>query len=401
MIKSTEAASVTVVIPTFNRRVMLERAVRSVLDERRVPICLRVHDNASEDDTETYMRELTAADKRVTYVRNSTNLGPAANGTACFAGVQSEYFVMLADDDYLLPEFLYDAYRIMEADQTLGAAAFYAEARDQAGRIVNTWPNNVNAMVEGRRSPADHLRDWMLSSHYAWQAVLWRSDGLSYLGSPYLHTGVPSDVDFQVQLIAKYPAFVVKRPGAVFSVHDGQMSHGLGVLDVPSWAKLFARLDRAVEQFALFPADEYARLRSIMWHRMRPSWLRPAKSPMSLGTLARIMICAGYRLGDWDLAFHLAGELGKSGEVLGGVRDAGLFRLPPSRPGQAGETISGGRLDLMVRTIQQLKESLEREQALTSQVHSLVSSMKVLQEAALTVAAERNRLTAELTSLRA
>ncbi|MGJ7488701.1 glycosyltransferase family 2 protein, partial [Variovorax sp. LT2P21] len=46
--------TITVIIPTFNRRVQLQKAIESVLQERRVPVLVHVFDNASTDETEAY-----------------------------------------------------------------------------------------------------------------------------------------------------------------------------------------------------------------------------------------------------------------------------------------------------------------------------------------------------------
>lgn len=380
MAESFDPTAITVALATFNRREMLERSVRSVLDERRVPIRLQVHDNASTDGTEAYMRALVAADPRVTYTRNPSNIGGENNIVGSLRAVRTEFYVPLADDDYLLPDFLHDAYTIIRADQELGAVAFYAEVRDEAGRVLNYWPNDVGRMLEGKQRPAEHLRQWMLTSHYSQQAVLWRSSVLAHVGDPFFHTGMPSDVDFQAQAIAKFPMFVVKRPGGVFSCHSGQASHGLGVVDVMSWAKLFGRLDKAVETFGLFTPDEYLPLRNVMWQRMQASWRRAGKTPIPLPTLARLAVSAGFSLGDWELAFYLVAETRKLQAEIGSAR------IP-------------AHIERGLRAVEMIFGSVQREQAAAAQVHALATSIKTLQDAVLTVSADRNRLAADLTAL--
>ncbi|RST54309.1 glycosyltransferase family 2 protein [Variovorax sp. MHTC-1] len=96
--------TITVVIPTFNRRAHLQTAVESVLAERRVPIALHIFDNASTDETEKYGRALAAQDLRVSYTRRSENIGATGNYSQALASISTEYFVPLADDDCLLRE---------------------------------------------------------------------------------------------------------------------------------------------------------------------------------------------------------------------------------------------------------------------------------------------------------
>ena len=67
--------TITVILPTFNRRQWLQRAVESVLQEKRIPVSLHIFDNASTDGTEEYVLSAAAADSRIRYTRNPSNIG--------------------------------------------------------------------------------------------------------------------------------------------------------------------------------------------------------------------------------------------------------------------------------------------------------------------------------------
>ena len=56
--------TITVVIPTYNRAAMVQRAIASVLNETRVPIRVYVLDNASTDETPDVLARLAAQDSR-------------------------------------------------------------------------------------------------------------------------------------------------------------------------------------------------------------------------------------------------------------------------------------------------------------------------------------------------
>lgn len=320
--------TITVVIPTFNRRAHLQTAVESVLQERRVPIVLHIFDNASTDETETYARALVAGDARVSYTRRPENIGATGNYSHALASISTEYFVPLADDDWLLPGFLCDAHQVLEQQAELGAAVFVTEARNAQGVLAGTYPTALDQIKFGVLHPREHLDGWLRFGHYGWSSVLWRTRTLGCLGAPYLHAGLPSDVDFQVQIFCHYPVYLCNRPGAVYSLHDEQASSGFDVSHIRSWARLFKRLDREVGRQRILSRDEYLPLRDIMKQRYRAAWIAPARSDLSAGHRIVAAYLAGFRLGDWETAFSLIQGVQAAADPLSLSVDKTVFRLP-------------------------------------------------------------------------
>ena len=71
---------VSVVIPTYNRKLMLKRALDSVLDQTLKDIEVIVVDNASTDGTQALVHSIQ--DPRVRYIKHEKNRGgPAARNT--------------------------------------------------------------------------------------------------------------------------------------------------------------------------------------------------------------------------------------------------------------------------------------------------------------------------------
>ncbi|MET3495546.1 glycosyltransferase family 2 protein [Variovorax boronicumulans] len=315
---------ITVLIPTFNRRVQLQQAVESVLQERRVPVEVHIFDNASTDQTEAYVRNLVANDSRVIYLRRPENIGSTANYQHALGTVSTAYFVPLADDDWLLPGFLHDAYQILEGHREVGAAVFVTEARDEAGSFIETYPAPLEKLHFGLLHPREHLTDWMRYLHYGWSSVLWRKETLACVGAPYLRTGLPSDVDFQLQIFCQYPVYLCNRPGAVYSVHSNQASRDFNVSHIHSWALLFQRLDREIDRRKIFTLEEYLPLRKCIEERYRGAWRAPAETELSTRARLSAAMAAGFRLGDWDTAFSLLE--GVPSESAPGASN--VFRLP-------------------------------------------------------------------------
>ncbi|TAF54499.1 MAG: glycosyltransferase family 2 protein [Oscillatoriales cyanobacterium] len=97
----------SVVITTHNRRSLLERAIRSALNQSLAAETI-VIDDASSDDTYEYVTALQAqlaeaGDTRLVYHRNPKNLGHSQSVNLGVALAQGEWVKFLDDDDYLAP----------------------------------------------------------------------------------------------------------------------------------------------------------------------------------------------------------------------------------------------------------------------------------------------------------
>ena len=300
--------TITVVIPTFNRVEQLTKAVESVLSEHRVPIVVRIFDNASTDATEEYVRRLVDSDPRVMYERRDQNIGSISNFQRALGAVSTAYFVPLADDDLLLPDFLHDAYQVLQSHPAVGAAIFVGEERDETGALLRTYPRGpLDEVHFGERQTRDHLRDWMMRSHYLWTSILWRREVLEHVGAPYMRTGLSSDVDFQARIFSHFPVYLVDQRAAVYFRHSGQSSLEFDASHLPSWARVFRSLDRAVAKEGLFGKKEYRALRATMTVHYKGTWLGPLPTPFPLRRRLSASYSAGFVLRDWDSAARFIG----------------------------------------------------------------------------------------------
>ncbi|MGH2900851.1 MAG: glycosyltransferase family 2 protein [Solirubrobacteraceae bacterium] len=104
---------VVVCIPTYNRSVTLDRAVRSVLAQDHASLTVLISDDASTDDTAAVCRRLADGDPRVVVRRHERNLGLTANfnwvmQTALDRSRARDraYFMFLPDDDWIEPDYI-------------------------------------------------------------------------------------------------------------------------------------------------------------------------------------------------------------------------------------------------------------------------------------------------------
>lgn len=109
---------VTAIITTHNRRILLERAIRSVLTQTYEYMELIIVNDGSTDTTEVYCEDLVKSEKRmpITYIRIEPGKGHGGNYARNLGikAAKGEYVAFLDDDDMWLPEKTVKQVRLIE-----------------------------------------------------------------------------------------------------------------------------------------------------------------------------------------------------------------------------------------------------------------------------------------------
>jgi glycosyltransferase involved in cell wall biosynthesis len=92
---------VSIGIPTINRSSLALRAIRSALSQTYSDVEVIVSDDASTDDTVARVQEIR--DPRLVLVQQKERLGLVGNFDFCLRHATGEFFLLLGDDDVLLP----------------------------------------------------------------------------------------------------------------------------------------------------------------------------------------------------------------------------------------------------------------------------------------------------------
>lgn len=128
---------VTIGIPAYNRAAGLRRTLEAITTQRYRNLEIVVSDNCSPDPA---IRDLAlgmaAADPRITYHRQESNIGAVGNFFALVALARGDYFMWAADDDWWDPEFVGASLELLEADPSASVALTRFEPLpDPEGRV--------------------------------------------------------------------------------------------------------------------------------------------------------------------------------------------------------------------------------------------------------------------------
>jgi glycosyltransferase involved in cell wall biosynthesis len=225
-----DAMKVTVGIPTYNRSTLLKEAIESVLAQTFTDFRLLVSDNASDDDTAEVVRSF--GDDRIDYRRTERNIGAAANFRRVLDLAESDYLLILPDDDSIYPGYLRAAVDVLERFEDTGLAHCAFDLIDDDSRIVRRMhpiATRERIAIERGDEALERLMvsNWPLnfsSVLYRTKAIL-AADGIRAEEEPF------GDLQLWMRMALKWDFGYIAEPLAAFRVHDESTSSNIGKED--------------------------------------------------------------------------------------------------------------------------------------------------------------------------
>jgi glycosyltransferase involved in cell wall biosynthesis len=98
-----ESPLVSICIPTYNRAKLVDKAIKSALEQDYQNIEVIVVDNASQDNVESVVAGFP--DPRIKFFKNQENLGLFGNFNRCIELASGKYVHILHSDDFIEPGF--------------------------------------------------------------------------------------------------------------------------------------------------------------------------------------------------------------------------------------------------------------------------------------------------------
>jgi glycosyltransferase involved in cell wall biosynthesis len=243
---------VSIVIPTRNRRLLLERSLASALSQEGVDVEVIVVDDASEDDTRPYLHGVH--DRRVSLVPHDAAQGVSAARNAGLERARAPWVAFLDDDDLWAPDKLavqLDALRSNPGSRWSCVAALDV---DEELRVLE--PQAVPARADGdvaSRLLAVNVVPGGGSGVLAETALAREAGGFDE------ELRILADWDLWIRLALRSPLTAVDRPLLAYLRHDASMTAG-----VPGIGEELARVE------AKYAAERDARGVELDWGAWLP-----------------------------------------------------------------------------------------------------------------------------------
>jgi len=97
---------VSVIIPTYNRGHVIQRAIKSVLEQTYQKYEIIISDDGSRDNTVNIVEKIAESEPRIHLIKSKKNMGAMAARNAGIHAAQGKWIAFLDSDDMYLPRSL-------------------------------------------------------------------------------------------------------------------------------------------------------------------------------------------------------------------------------------------------------------------------------------------------------
>jgi|GEM_PF-4882193 cellulose synthase/poly-beta-1,6-N-acetylglucosamine synthase-like glycosyltransferase len=208
------AGVITCLIPTFNRKRLLSRAIASAMLQDCPGMRIHVFDNHSSDGTADWLASLKQRDARLDFTCQESNIGAFDNFLAAFASVATPYFSILSDDDLLLPGFYRAAVAYLEKHPECGL--YCGDTLHASERGAVRYSSNHN-WSSGFHPAGRAYQEIKRRGHPTWTGIVFRREVLQQVVLRD-NAGSPTDVDFELQAALRFGIYISRQPSAVLTM---------------------------------------------------------------------------------------------------------------------------------------------------------------------------------------
>jgi glycosyltransferase involved in cell wall biosynthesis len=130
----------------------------SLLAQDFADFTLLISDNASTDGTREIAQQYVAADSRVRYHRQSSNVGLYGNLDFLLRSVDSKYIKLASADDYWSPHMIGDAVRLLEREPSVCLCYPMMVKIEESGAELGKYDQRLQLLED---DPADRLQHFL------------------------------------------------------------------------------------------------------------------------------------------------------------------------------------------------------------------------------------------------
>ncbi len=190
---------ISVYMPTRNRADLLEKALRSVLEQTWPHLELIIVNDGSTDHTAEVLAQWQGKDSRITVIHNATPLKACASRNIAIKAAQGEFVTGIDDDDEFTPDRLTELYRAYDDRYSFVCSGFtWHNGRSKKNQFCSNATINL----------ATHLNYQVVSN----QVLVKRERMLAIGGFDESFVSL-QDYDCFTRLIQRYgPAYRVGKP---------------------------------------------------------------------------------------------------------------------------------------------------------------------------------------------
>jgi glycosyltransferase involved in cell wall biosynthesis len=210
---------VSVILPTYNRAHLIDRAIRSVLSQTYQDFELIVIDDGSTDKTEEVVKSFN--DSRIRYFQQNVNKGPAAARNIGIKAANGEYIAFQDSDDEWLPEKLEKQVEIIK-NVPHDVGVIYSDIlRIYEDQTIGYWrsPTVIYGKIINQKSLDYQVMNLTILS------TLIRKECFDHIGIFNEKFPQLEDLDLLIRILKNYHFIHIKEPLAKYYAMEGISSN--------------------------------------------------------------------------------------------------------------------------------------------------------------------------------
>ncbi len=272
-------------MPAYNGAKVMRQAIDSIRAQSFTDWTLLISDDTSTDETETIAHEYASLDPRISYVRQSKNLGIFDNFGFTLEQANAPFFMWAAQDDTREKEYLAVCVNQLEKNSSLGLATTVMAGMRYAGQKTLEERDLLKLSGKtGYRAVARYILQPEGLGKCNFTYGLFRLEAARAAWKAYPHQNAwGHDYAFALALISRYDVYV--HPEALFNKRGGGYSDPEGFMD-----KEKAPTDSAIRRNpknAIFPFGRFDVYFKGHMEALRGTPYRPLAAILLLARLPR------------------------------------------------------------------------------------------------------------------
>jgi glycosyltransferase involved in cell wall biosynthesis len=190
---------VSIVIPTYNRAVFVQKAVDSVLYQTFIDYELIVVDDGSTDDTRRVLRQYGNKIKHI----YQCNAGVSAARNTGIAAAKGQWLAFLDSDDEWKPEYLSSQINVIYRKSAVCMQSTNCRVFNLDGSSYTYFEKNRTMNFIGRRNYISIQRPFsFIVTHWPWQvgSTIFRRDAINRVGGFDTKLTISEDLEFMARV---------------------------------------------------------------------------------------------------------------------------------------------------------------------------------------------------------
>lgn len=221
---------ITALIPTYKRPELLRRAMLSVLGQSYSNLQLAIFDNASGKDTRDVVNSIAESDHRVKYHCHPKNIGDIKNHDYAVKTVDTPYFSILGDDDFLAKDFYKDAVEVLDNNPEIMFVILNIFRVDENSNLIGYKESTNKLTFYGIREGFDEMHSGNIPR--TWTSMVFRKEVTKIYDEMDNENDVGDDMRFLFRLASRYNFAYLSKTGAFFTEHSESASAMIKKVDL-------------------------------------------------------------------------------------------------------------------------------------------------------------------------